>query len=66
MNSEQKPLSNSVPNYELRFILSGHMQSVSSLKFSPDGSMLASAGVILSMVYLFFLLSSSGGKVRTS
>lgn len=31
------------PSYELRFILSGHTRSISSLKFSPDGAILASS-----------------------
>lgn len=32
-------------DYKLHMILSGHTASISSLKFSPNGSMLASAGV---------------------
>lgn len=32
------------PNYKLQYSLSGHTMSVSSLKFSPDGTMLVSAG----------------------
>ncbi|KAF8633968.1 hypothetical protein AX15_001146 [Amanita polypyramis BW_CC] len=41
-----KPLaeeSAAKPQYKLRHILSGHTRSVSSLKFSPDGSMVASS-----------------------
>ena len=32
------------PKYEPRFMLSGHTMSIASVKFSPDGAMLASAG----------------------
>jgi len=38
------PFNTNGPKYQLRLILSGHRRSVSALKFSPDGSMLASAG----------------------
>lgn len=33
------------PNYKHRYSLSGHTMSVSSLKFDPSGSVLASSGV---------------------
>jgi WD40 repeat protein len=33
------------PNYKHRYTLSGHTMSVSSLKFGPSGSVLASSGV---------------------
>ncbi|KAF7339904.1 WD40 repeat-containing protein [Mycena venus] len=32
------------PHYKIRYSLSGHTMSISSLKFSPDGSKLASSG----------------------
>ena len=37
----------SAPNYKPQLILSGHKKSISSVKFSPDGNLLASAGVSL-------------------
>ncbi|KAJ7919139.1 WD40-repeat-containing domain protein [Mycena leptocephala] len=40
--SEPKPTPG--PHYKIRYSLSGHTMSISSLKFSPDGSKLASSG----------------------
>ena len=36
-------------NYKPQLFLSGHKKSISSVKFSPDGNLLASAGVSLSI-----------------
>ncbi len=44
-NENSMTSGGSKPQYKLRNILSGHTRSISSLKFSPDGSMLASSGV---------------------
>jgi COMPASS component SWD3 len=38
------------PQYAVKYILSGHTMAISSLKFSPDGTMLASSGAFLCLV----------------
>lgn len=43
--ADSPPAMGSKPNYKHQFTLSGHNMSISSLKFSPSGSMLASSGV---------------------
>lgn len=42
------------PNYELRHVLRGHSQSISSVKFSPDGTLLASCGEQCSLLVRCF------------
>lgn len=44
VQDEVKQATPQKPNYKLQYSLSGHTMSVSSLKFSPDGTMLVSAG----------------------
>ncbi|KAG5644728.1 hypothetical protein DXG03_007857 [Asterophora parasitica] len=41
--ASEPPLDPSKPGYRLRYTLSGHTRSISSLKFSPDGAILASS-----------------------
>lgn len=41
---EQLTGHRSGPSYRARYILSGHSLSIASVKFSPDGSLLASCG----------------------
>lgn len=53
---EQTPERKPGPHYKIRFSLSGHTMSISSLKFSPDGSKLASSGLLRprpQVAYLF-------------
>lgn len=37
-------LHDGTPDYKTKYILSGHARSISAIKFSPDGTMLASCG----------------------
>ena len=37
-------LHDGTPDYKAKYILSGHARSISAIKFSPDGTMLASCG----------------------
>lgn len=48
--AEEQVVSRPRPNYHAKFILSGHTMSISSLKFSPDGSLLASSGAFVTFV----------------
>jgi WD40 repeat protein len=45
-------INRSRPQYAVKYILSGHTMAISSLKFSPDGTMLASSGAPLCLTNL--------------
>lgn len=45
---KEEEIPRSGPSYQCRYILTGHTLSISSLKFSPNGKMLASAGALCS------------------
>lgn len=40
----ESPLLDATPHYRTKYIMSGHARSISAIKFSPDGTMLASCG----------------------
>lgn len=63
-DNEQPPTSGPVPNYQLRIILSGHKASIASIAFSPDGTMLASAGMYAHAIYFERVLKDSGEQAR--
>ena len=43
-NDMTPPVSDGTPNYRTKYIMSGHARSIAAIKFSPDGTMLASCG----------------------
>lgn len=55
-----------LPRFKLRYLLSGHRRAVSCLKFSPDGSYLASCCMLIDLLGVRYpRLTDGGGKLRT-
>ena len=52
-----------IPKYQTRYIMSGHTRSISSVKFNPEGTILASAGERVSYAGIRLTTEHASGKI---